>query len=81
MPGPGPHIPGFRAGHAPPPKPVAKPRTAPPPTKGGPLVPIPAEPIAAWRAFWHELGSNLPWYINHSRASRRALNRFVRAGG
>lgn len=81
MPGPGQGIPGFTPGRAAPPKPVTRPWVNVPKLAAGPLVPIPPEPIAAWRSFWHELGSNLPWYINHSRASRRALNRYVRAGG
>ena len=81
MPGPGPNIPGFRAGKAPPPKPVAKPQTHPAPPSAGPLTPIPAEPLAAWRSLWHELGSNLPWYINHSRATRRELRALARTHG
>jgi hypothetical protein len=44
-------------------------------------VPIPAEPLKAWRQLWHSLGSNLPWYINHSRATRRAMRRTMSTRG
>lgn len=37
---------------------------------------LPADALRAWRGLWHELGHNLPWYINHSRATRRGLRAF-----
>lgn len=81
MPGPV-YVPGAKNTSVPaPPKPVAKPTTSPAATSTGPLVPIPAEPLAAWRSFWHELGANLPWYINHSRATRRGMRGFARTHG
>jgi hypothetical protein len=57
----------------PPPKPVAKQPTATDVYTVTQAPTLPHDVTQAWRLFWHELGSNLPWYINHCRASRKAL--------
>lgn len=81
MPGPI-YVPGAKLPRiAPPPKPVAKPWITTPDLPNVPLVAIPPEPLAAWRSLWHAIGSNLPWYVNHSRASRRAMNGMLRTHG
>lgn len=81
MPGPV-YVPGAKLPHfAPPPKPVVKPWITLPELPAGPVVAIPADVTASWRGLWHALGSNLPFYINHSRANRRAMRRFMKTHG
>jgi hypothetical protein len=81
MPGPI-YVPGARnTSVPPPPKPVTKPQTTPAAPSSGPLARIPSEPIQAWRGLWHVRGSNLPWYINHSRKTRRAMSAFAKTHG
>lgn len=81
MPGLPPGAVGARAQHTAPPKPVTTPWISLPKLPEQPLAVIPPEPIAAWRSLWHALGSNLPFYINQSRANRHALNSFARTHG
>jgi Lysozyme like domain len=64
-----------------PPKPTVRPWVTVPALTNVPVVDIPPGPVQAWRGLWHELGSNLPFYINHSRASRRALRAAGRLHG
>jgi hypothetical protein len=64
-----------------PPKPSASAWVTVPELPTGPLVEIPAEPLKAWRQLWHAMGSSLPWYINHSRATRRAMRRTLHSRG
>lgn len=56
-----------------PPKPIIKPWVTLPALPNAAAGIIPSQPLAVWRGFWHALGENLPYYINASRASRRAL--------
>jgi len=81
VPGPGPGIPGYTPGKAAPPKPVTRPWISVPSLATSAPGPLPPDVLSAWRGLWHALGSNLPWYINHSRKSRRALRAFVKTHG
>lgn len=66
-----------RTARAAPPKPVVTPWVSLPNLPQPPLTTIPPEPLAAWRGLWHAIGSNLPFYVNQSRATRRALRSFM----
>jgi hypothetical protein len=59
-----------------PPKPVVKPWVTVPKVGQMTEAEALAQPLAAWRGLWHAVGSNLPFYINQSRASRRSLRAF-----
>lgn len=79
MPGPV-YVPGAKLPLMhPPPKPVVKPWVTVPDLPNADVAVLPADVTAAWRGLWHALGQNLPWYINHSRTSRKALRAFGRA--
>jgi len=81
MPGPI-YVPGAKNTSRPgPPKPETKPWVAFPKITTPTTPTVPPDVLHAWRGFWHALGSNLPWYINHSRATRRAMNHFLRTHG
>jgi hypothetical protein len=80
---PGPvYVPGAtNTSRPPPPKPVTKPWISAPSLPNADAAAIPQDVTQAWRSLWHALGSNLPWYINHSRASRRTLRQLGRTHG
>ena len=75
MPGPV-YVPGATITSRPPPKPITRPWIRVPNLPADTTTAGLAEPLAAWRGLWHAVGFNLPFYINHSRASRRALRSF-----
>lgn len=81
MPGPV-YVPGAKIQtRAAPPKPVAKPWLTVPPIAADATAPLPPTVTHVFRAFWHALGTDLPFSINHSRASRRAMRAFLRTHG
>ncbi len=59
-----------------PPKPAMRPWITVPDIHPSRPAGITADTMQAWRGLWHELGHNLPWYINHSRKIRRGLRAF-----
>jgi hypothetical protein len=63
------------------PKPVVTPWVSLPKLTNVPLADIPPQPIHAFNGLWHALGSNLPFYINQSRASRRSLRALGKTHG
>jgi hypothetical protein len=80
---PGPvYVPGAtNTSRQPPPKPVTKAWITVPDLPDADAATLPPDVIHSWRGFWHALGSNLPWYINHCRASRRTLRQLGRTHG
>ena len=81
MPGPI-FVPGARnTSRPPPPKPVTRAQVQPVNQPEAPAYLVPPQVTGSWAAFWHALDSNLPWYINHCRASRRALRGMAKAHG
>lgn len=81
MPGPV-YVPGATITSRPPPKPVVRPWVSVPDLAGAADAPVlPANVTEAWRGLWHALGSNLPYYVNHSRSSRKALRAMGRTHG
>jgi hypothetical protein len=80
---PGPvYVPGAKnTSGPPPPKPVVQPWVTVPTLPNANAATVPAEALHAWRGLWHAIGSNLPYYINNSRASRRSMNRTLRTHG
>jgi hypothetical protein len=64
-----------------PPKPTYGPKLTESATVSVADQPVPADVMAAWRGLWHAIGSNLPWYVNHSRANRRAMRASLKAHG
>lgn len=81
MPGPG-FLPGaaLPSRHAPP-KPVPSPwLSVPDIPQAGPTA-LPPTVTRVFRALWHAIGTDLPFSINNSRASRRGMRAFVATHG
>jgi hypothetical protein len=80
---PGPvYVPGAtNTSRPPPPKPVAKAWVTVPDLPNADAATLPPDVLSSWRGLWHSLGSNLPWYINHCRSSRRTLRALGKTHG
>jgi hypothetical protein len=80
---PGPvYVPGAtNTSRQPPPKPVTKSQVYGPPAPDTEPATLPPDVLSSWRGLWHSLGSNLPWYINHCRSSRRTLRALGKTHG